>query len=181
MDNVATGRIAMVEDLERWAEGFEAGWLKHLKETGEADWDLWHGPRNRIQPGGRGVDLSNSRLLLVTSSGAYLRGVQEPFDAPNLYGDPSLRLFPTSTPLETIAFAHTHYNHKHVDADPQVLVPLRHLEAMVAEGRIGEVAPAVVSFSGYLPDARMAVDTVAPAILEVAKAEKAHAALLVPA
>jgi len=48
-------------------------------------------------------------------------------------------------------------------------------------GPIGEVAPTVVSFSGYLPDARMAVDTVAPAILEVAKAEKAHAALLVPA
>jgi hypothetical protein len=181
MDNVTTGRIPIVEDLERWAEGFETGWLKHLKETGEADWDLWHGPKNLIQPSGRGVDLTRSRLLLITSSGAYLRGKQEPFDAPNLYGDPSLRLFPADTPLGDIAFAHTHYNHKYVDADPQVLVPLRHLDAMVAGGRIGELAPTVVSFSGYLPDARMAVDTVAPAILEVAKAEKAHAALLVPA
>jgi len=172
--------IPIVED-EGWASFFENGWLRHLDETGEADWDLYSGPRNNTPVPGKAIDLSQSRLMLITTSGAYLPGTQKPFDAANLYGDPSLRLIPASAPLGDLAFAHEHYDHAYVDADPQVLVPLEHLHAMVSEGIIGSLAPTMVSFSGYQPDVRKVVKEISPAILEVAKAEKAHAALLVPA
>lgn len=67
-----------------------------------------------------------------------------------------------------------------VNAEPQALVPLRYLEALVAQGEIGELAPQVISFSGYMPDATRVVDELIPAILDVATAERATAALLVP-
>ena len=52
---------------------------------------------------------------------------------------------------------------------------------MVTEGAIGELAPSMVSFMGYQPDVSRVVDEMIPAILEVARAEGAQAALLVPA
>jgi hypothetical protein len=61
------------------------------------------------------------------------------------------------------------------------LVPLRHLEDLVTEGVIGEMAPSVMSFMGYQPDVTRVIDELIPPILEVAQAEEVQAALLVPA
>ena len=119
--------------------------------------------------------------MFITTAGAYLADAQQPFDAPNPLGDYTIRQFPVDTPFEALAYAHEHYNHTDVNADPQVLLPLRHLEQMVAEGKIGELAPSVISFSGYHPDIVRVVNKLTPAILDVAKAEKPDAVLLVPA
>jgi D-proline reductase (dithiol) PrdB len=119
--------------------------------------------------------------MLISTAGGYLPDRQAPFDAGNPLGDYTIRVFPSSTPLDRLAYAHTHYDHAAVDADPQVLVPLDHLRDMVTEGQIGELAPPVVSFMGYQPDLARVVDETAPAIVHVAGAEEAHAALLVPA
>jgi hypothetical protein len=51
---------------------------------------------------------------------------------------------------------------------------------MVKEGVIGELAPMVVSYMGYQPDAIRTVDETIPAILEIATLEAIDAALLVP-
>ena len=138
-------------------------------------------PRNAQAPAGKGIDLASSRLLLITSSGAYLKDEQEPFDAEHQVGDYSIRPFPFTTPASDLAFAHTHYDHAAVDADPEVLIPLGHLSRMVDEGRIGEMAPTVISFSGYLRDVARVVDEVIPPMLEIARKEQADGALLVPA
>jgi hypothetical protein len=87
---------------------------------------------------------------------------------------------PSATPLGALSFAHDHYDHTAVNQDPQVLVPLRHLDNLVAAGAIGELAPVMVSFMGYQPDATRVVDETIPAILQVAQAAQVRAALLVP-
>lgn len=174
--------MKVLEDLQQWKTDYEQGWLAHYKETGEMNWKIYNRPKNRTAPAGAAIDLSKSRLMLISSAGGYLKGSQEPFNTnkPDL-GDYSLRLFPSATPFEQIEFAHGSYDHSSVEKDPQVLLPLRHLEDLVQEGVIGELTPSVVSFCGWQPDVERTLNETIPAIIEVAKAEAAEGALLVPA
>ena len=173
--------MEIIENLEQWRIDFEQGWLVHFYETGQTDFSRYPRMRNRTAPAGPGVDLARSRLALISTAGGYLPESQEPFDAPNPLGDYTIRRFPSSTPLDIIAYAHTHYDHTAVNTDPQVLLPLRHLDKMVAAGAIGELAPSVISYMGYQPDATRTVSELIPAILEIVKAEAVDAALLAPA
>jgi len=68
--------------------------------------------------------LSDSRLMLISSAGGYLPGRQQPFDAASLYGDYTIRTFPSSTPFSALAYAHDHFDHAMIDQDPQVALPL---------------------------------------------------------
>ena len=172
--------MEILEDRESWRTTFRAGWLAHYEQTGETNWKIYNRPKNTTAPPGKGINLSASRLILITSAGSYLREDQEPFDAANVFGDYSIRVYPSSTPFEALDYAHEHYDHTAVLADPQVLVPLRHLETMVAKGVIGELSPSVVSFSGYQPDVIRTLDELFPTITDAAKREQIDAALLVP-
>ena len=172
--------MQIIENLTQWKNEYETGFLADFAETGEVNWKLYPRIKNLSAPAGSSVELSRCRLMLVTTAGGYLKDSQEPFDASNVLGDYSLRLFSSSTAFEDIAYAHEHYDHAAVDADPQVLLPLRHLENLAAEGVIGELAPTVVSFSGYHPDIVSMVKLTIPPILDLARAERADAVLLVP-
>lgn len=171
----------ILENLDQWYNEYQSGWLAHFKETGETDFSIYNRPRNALAPSGPGIDLTKSRLILITSAGSYLADSQSAFDAADPLGDYTIRLYPSSTPLDKLAFAQEHYDHAAVREDPQVLVPLRHLEDLVHEGLIGELAPNVVSFHGYQPDVTRLIKETIPIILEVVQEEKAYAALLVPA
>lgn len=173
--------MEILENLESWQKEFEQGWLAHYQDTGEFDWSRYPKATNKEIPAGPGIDLSQSRLILISTAGAYLPASQEPFDAANPLGDYTLRLFPAATPFAGIAYAHDHYDHKDVNQDPQVLLPLRHLEDLVKEGVIGHLAPTIVSYSGYQPDATRVVRELIPPLLEAVKDEQVDAALLVPA
>lgn len=173
--------MEILEQRDEWLAAYRAGWLAQYEATGEFNWKIYNRPRNSVAPSGPAVDLSNSRLILITSAGGYLHDEQRPFDTDHPIGDASVRLFPSTTPFTDISYAQTHYDHTAIDQDPQVLVPLRHLEEMVAEGIIGELSPTVVSFMGYQPNAITFIDECIPAILEAVAADKADAALLVPA
>ena len=170
-----------LENKEQWLDEFREGWLAHCLRTGAFEGTLYRYAANTVPPPGSGINLAASRLMLVSSAGAYLPGRQEPFDAENVLGDYSIRLFAHSTPLDELDYAHTHYDQEAVRRDPQVLLPLRHLEELVAEGIVGEVAPSVVSFMGYQPDISRVVDETLPAVLRMAQEEQVRAALLVPA
>jgi hypothetical protein len=172
--------MEILENREQWQADFENGWLAHYKETGEFNWKLYPRPYNKTAPSGQGIDLSRSRLMLISSAGGYLSESQAPFDAPNPLGDYSIRVFPSSTPPDQISFAHDHYDHTAVKADQQVQLPMRHLQELVDEGIIGEIAPSIVSFMGYQPDATRVVDETFPPLLEQAQAEQIDTALLVP-
>jgi hypothetical protein len=173
--------MQILENRDQWYAAYRDGWLAHYQQTGQFDWKHCVRPKNSAAPAGPSVNRQTSRLMLITSAGSYLRDQQKPFDAANPLGDYSIRIIPSATPLRALAFAHDHYEHTAVDADPQVLAPLRHLEDLVADGVVGELAPSMVSFIGYQPDATRVVDELFPAILEVARAEQVRAALLVPA
>ncbi|MCB0163099.1 MAG: hypothetical protein KDI79_02660 [Anaerolineae bacterium] len=173
--------MEILENIEAWQAGYEQGWLAHYQATGETNWKIYVRPKNSQAPAGPGIELSRSRLALISSAGSYLKAGQEPYDAENPLGDYTIRTYPSSTPFEAMAYAHTHYDHAAVNADPQVLLPLRHLEAMVREGLIGELAPSVISFHGYQPDVTRVVNETVPAIVAAAQAEQIDGALLIPA
>lgn len=170
-----------MENLDAWTADYRARWLAHLEATGTTDFKQYVRPHNEMCPSGPGIDLAQSRLILISTAGGYLPASQTPFDAASLYGDYTLRTFAQTTALGDLAFAQDHYDHAAVDADPQVLLPLRHLEDLAAEGVVGALAANVVSFSGYQPDASRVVAELVPAVLDVVRKEEAHAALLVPA
>lgn len=173
--------MEILENHQVWRAHFQANWLAHLTATGETNFKLYEHPQNQQVDGMPGIDLSQSRLLFISTAGAYVPESQGPFDAASLYGDYSLRTFPVNTPFDAIAYAHDHYDHTDVEADPQVLLPLHHLADMVAEGKIGELATNMISFAGYHPDVGRVLDELVPEVLAVARAEEADAALLVPA
>ena len=173
--------MEIMENRDQWLASFREGWLAHYQQTGIIDWKRYPRPKNSVAPAGPGIDLKTSRLMLISSAGGYLPEHQQPFDAANPLGDYSIRLIPSSTPLDALAFAHDHYDHTAINQDPQVLAPLRHLEDLVTEGMIGELAPSMVSFMGYQPDATRVIDETIAATLQAAQVERIRAALLVPA
>ncbi len=124
--------------------------------------------------------LARTALALLSTCGAYRRGVDCPFDAANYYGDPSFKEIPIETPVGVLDFAHTHYNHEHVSQDPNVAFPLDHLRALEAEGVIRRFVNPAISFSGFLPEPRQLVNDTAPAAAQRLLAAGAQAALLVP-
>jgi D-proline reductase (dithiol) PrdB len=171
--------MSILENKESWAKKFSEGWLAKLRKTGTFYWNAYIFPENTTPVSGPGIDLKSSRLMLISSTGGYLFDSQQPFDASNPLGDYTVRKFPSSTPYENLAYAHEHYDHTAVNADPQVLLPLGHLREMVAENRIGSLT-SVVSFMGYQPDISRLLDETIPAILKIIRDEQADAALLVP-
>ncbi len=170
----------ILENRDQWLEEFEAGWSKHFKKTGEKNWKIYNLPRNSSAPAGPGIDLSKSRLALISSAGGYLEDEQIPFDDKDPYGDYSIRTFPVKTPPEKIAFSHPAYDKTNVDKDQQVLLPLTHLQDMVVEGVIGELAPRVISFMGYQPVVTKLIDETFPKILQAVEVMSVNAVLLVP-
>jgi hypothetical protein len=173
--------MEILENLEQWKADYQAGFLAHYRATGDVDFRVYPRIHNAAAPAGPAVDLARSRLMLVSSAGLYLCGTQEPFDATNKLGDYTVRALPVDSPRSDWAIAHTHYDHAAFMADPQVLVPLGYLRAMIARGDLASMTPSVISFMGYQPDAaRVALET-APTIARLAQQQRADAVLLVPA
>jgi len=173
--------MQILEDINQWLSEYQDGWLAHYKRTGEFNWKIYNRPRNSQPVAGPGIDLSQSRLVLITSAGSYLAGSQQPFDAAHPLGDYTIRTYPSSISLEALAIAHEHYDNRAVNTDRQVLIPLRHLEDMVSEGLIGELASDVISFHGYQPDVKRTISETIPEIVAATKKEPSDAAILVPA
>jgi D-proline reductase (dithiol) PrdB len=124
--------------------------------------------------------LAETALALVSTCGAYRPGVDCPFDAANYYGDPSFKEIPTDTPVSTLDFSHTHYNHEHVSQDPNVAFPLDRLQTLETEGVIRSFVNPAISFTGFLPEPRQLVNDTAPVAAQRLLAAGAQAALLLP-
>lgn len=173
--------MSILEKPLEWLQAFQDGWLAHLEDTGKPDWDKYVWLRNLFAPNGEKVELAKSTMMVISSAGAYLHEDQEPFDVRNPLGDYSIRLIPTGTNFDAVKFANSHYDHSFVETDPQVLLPLLHMEDLAAEGFIGELAPVMISFDGHQPNAIRVVKELIPQILRVARGHNVTAALLIPA
>ncbi len=172
--------MEILENRAEWEQTFQASWLAHFKETGETKWDIYNRPNQKIAPSGKAINLSESKLMLVSSSGSFMTDSQARYDDENDLGDYSIRLIPSDIDPTKLTYAHTHYDHTAVNTDYQVLIPLGHLHDKVDAGEIGALTEHFVSFMGYQPDISQVLDETIPLIIEAAKAEQADAVLLVP-
>ncbi|MFC1550030.1 glycine/sarcosine/betaine reductase selenoprotein B family protein [Candidatus Neomarinimicrobiota bacterium] len=172
--------MEILEDRKEWLQDYTSNCLSHYHATGEIDWKRYHYSKNSDFPSALPVKLSQAQIMLVTSSGAYLPDSQEPFDAANKLGDYQVRVFDPMTPFEKIDYAHEHYDQSYVRKDPQVLLPLRHLEILVTTNYIASLTPKVVSFMGYQPDVTKIIDITIPEVISVAQENEVDAVFLVP-
>jgi D-proline reductase (dithiol) PrdB len=121
-----------------------------------------------------------TRLALISSAGAYINGT-ETFDAASNHGDASFREIPISVEPEDYLFAGRSYDTAAVKQDINVQIPIQRLLEYQSNGVIGELNPVWWSFSGFIPNARLVSDSLAPQIVERVARYGAQAALLVPA
>ena len=172
--------MEIIERPLEWLREFQSGWLSHFERTGVADWSQYTYPQNFLAPASRGVSLANSRLLLISTAGGYYPVSHKPFDCRNPLGDYTIRIVPTSVQLEKLVFNHPGMNQEYVRKDPQVLLPIKHLSALVREKLIGSLSPVFISLCGVQPHALRVVKEVIPNILKIARDNQVHAALIVP-
>jgi D-proline reductase (dithiol) PrdB len=130
--------------------------------------------------------LAEARLALLTSAGLYLTGEQPPFDgdrekAEPTWGDPTHRVLPASVDGTSLAMMHLHVNPDDVLADPEIALPLRGLAALVAEGRVGSVAPRHISVMGYQQAGLEGWRThTAPAVVDLLRDDGVDGLILAP-
>jgi len=98
--------------------------------------------------------LAASRIALLTSVGMYLESSQASFDLEREqnnpeWGDPSWRSIPATTDTADIGVAHLHINSADIKADPEIALPARLLEQLVAEGLVGSATHEHLSVMGY--------------------------------
>ena len=110
--------------------------------------------------------LAEARVGLLTSAGAYVDG-DAPFDVADPHGDPSFREIPADVEPSRLRFAHSHYDTARCEQDPNVVLPLEPLRALVADGVVGDAAPVHVGMMGFNPDPRRLVAESAPRVVEL--------------
>jgi hypothetical protein len=98
--------------------------------------------------------LAASRIALLTSAGMYLKSSQQSFDLEREqnhpeWGDPSWRSIPVTADTADIGVAHLHINSGDINADPEIALPARLLEELVAERVVGSATPEHLSVMGY--------------------------------
>ena len=101
-----------------------------------------------------GKRLAESRIALLTSAGLYVKATQKSFDLEREqtqpeWGDPTWRRIPAASNPSDLAVAHLHINDADLVADPEVALPARALEHLVADGLVGSATPEHISVMGY--------------------------------
>ena len=130
--------------------------------------------------------LADANLALITSAGLYLEDEQEPFDVERerrepTWGDPTHRVLPPSLAGRRLGMTHLHVNPDDVLADPEIALPLGGLAALVAETRVGAVAPSHYSVMGFqAPGAEVWRRQTAPAIVARLRDEAVDGVVLAP-
>jgi D-proline reductase (dithiol) PrdB len=121
-----------------------------------------------------------STLALVSTGGFYLKGRQPPFDAANIEGDTSFRVFSPLVRAQELGIAHDHFPHHYAEQDINTILPLDHLHQFAREGIIGGIAERVYSISGYIPNIAAFADGTAHQIASMMQVDGVDAALIVP-
>ena len=128
--------------------------------------------------------LRECTVALLSSAGVALRS-DRPFDQEGerrnpWWGDPTFREIPLGTTEAEIKIYHLHISPRFGEADLDVVLPMRRLSELAAEGFVGRAARTHYSTMGYILDARELIEKTAPAIAERMRAEGVDAAALVP-
>ena len=138
--------------------------------------------------------LSELKVGLLTSSGHFVAG-----DDPRSFGtenmtqseamariqeflreEPTLSAIPMDTPPEQLQVRHGGYDIRGAAADPNVVLPLAHLQALAAEGVFGALAKNAYSFVGATAQTPLLKKN-APQWAEMIKQQGIEAMVLLPA
>ena len=129
--------------------------------------------------------LRECSVALVSTAGV-ARNDDRPFDQEGerrnpWWGDPSFRMIPQGTTEKDVRLYHMHIDPRFGEADLDVVLPMRRLNELVHEGRVGHTAPTHYSIMGYILEPAELVEKTAPAIAERMRSERVDAAALFPA
>jgi len=169
--------------------------VEHVNElqlrgySGAGPYAYENGPFVRLEK-----PLSESRLVLLTSSGHFVEGGDpEPFGVKDmsqeeaveridefLKAEPRLSTIPIDTPGDKLRVRHGGYDTHGAQVDPNVVFPLEPLADLCSEGVIGELAPEAYSFVGAASQTRL-LKRSGPRWVEMLKRRRVDCALLVPA
>lgn len=124
--------------------------------------------------------VTQCRVALITTSGAYLRGSQQPFATRSPTGDDSYRVIPNATPIAEIALSHPGYDTRRALLDLDCVFPLALLNQFQQQGKIGSVARQHYSFMGFIPQTERLLTEIAPRVAAELISDQVDLALLVP-
>ena len=119
-------------------------------------------------------------LALISSAGAYIDGTQ-PFDIESWDGDPSYREIPIEVEAEDLKFAARGYDPSAVNEDMNSQVPVGRLLEYEENAVIGRLNHVWWSMSGFIQNASLVANDLAPKVAERVERYQAQAALVIPA
>ena len=129
--------------------------------------------------------LGECTVALVSTAGV-ARNDDQPFDQDGerrnpWWGDPSFRAIPSGTTEKDVKLYHMHIDPRFGEADLDVVLPMRRLAELAAQGVVGRAAITHYSTMGYILEPQELVEKTAPAIAERMHAEGVDAVALIPA
>lgn len=119
-------------------------------------------------------------LALISSAGAYIDGT-EAFDTTSRDGDSTFREIPIEVEAEDLQYAGRGYDMSAVRQDRNAQIPVERLIEYQENGVIGQLNHVWWSLNGWIPNAGMVAEELAPKIAERIARYEVQAALLVPA
>lgn len=119
-------------------------------------------------------------LALISSAGAYIDGTQS-FDTAARDGDASFREIPIEVEAADLLYAGRGYDATAVQQDMNAQIPVARLSEYEANAVIGRLNQVWWSLNGWIPNARLVAEELAPKIAERVARYEVQAALLIPA
>jgi len=129
--------------------------------------------------------LAECTVALVTTAGVAGKD-DEPFDqdserANPWWGDPTHRTIPQTATEKDVALHHLHIDRRFGEQDLDVVLPMRRLAELAAQGIVRRPADSHYSIMGYQLRTGVLERETAPAIAREMRAQGVDAAALVPA
>ncbi|MBA2441861.1 MAG: hypothetical protein H0V53_05590 [Rubrobacter sp.] len=125
--------------------------------------------------------LSEARVAVVTTAALHLPD-QPAFDDSRKGGDVSYREVPADANLDSLLVAHKSdaFDHRGIEEDKNLALPLARLGELAGEGRIGSVNHRHFSFMGSIPAPGRLVSRTAPEVAGLLRDDGVDAVLLTP-
>lgn len=129
-------------------------------------------------PARRALPMLN--LALISSAGAYINGTTA-FDVTTRDGDATFREIPIEVEAADLKVAPRGYDPSAIQADMNSQIPVARLAEYAGNGVIGSLNQVWWSLNGFIPNARLVADQLAPQLAERVARYEVQAAILIPA
>ncbi|MCG6534658.1 MAG: glycine/betaine/sarcosine/D-proline family reductase selenoprotein B [Syntrophales bacterium LBB04] len=123
-------------------------------------------------------DLAKSKIVLISSSGAYLKD-QSPFNS--IKNDLTFREIPKEVDVRDLKISHDFYDHADAEKDINCVFPIERMRELEKEGFIGKLAEINFTFMGRIFRKTQLLNEMIPEIVAKLKQMNIDLAFLVPA